>query len=132
EKEIAKVLTKRTDLEEKRSYKTMRKYRRVIAKKLELDVPRPKPKEYLDRFASKLELSKEVRSKAHKMCNKIPKKFKSRKASFLVAASVIYNSGKEVGDKAKIREIAEEIDVGVSSLSMTAKKIRELLPDSEE
>ncbi len=132
EKEIAKTLAQRTDLKQKESRKTMRRYRKPIAKKLDLEIPRPRPKEYLDRFTTKLELPKKVRREAHKICEKTPEKFKKRKASFLVAAAIVYNAGKKVGKKAGIREIANTLDVGVSSLSQTAQKIRNLQPETQE
>ncbi len=132
EKEVAEILRRRTDLEEKEAQQALRRNRKVLARELDIDVPRPRPKEYLDRFASRLDLPKKVQSRAHEMSSSIPKKFKSKKASFLVAASVLYNASQEFDGNVNIREIAEKLEVGVSSVSMTGKRIRELISDSEE
>ncbi len=126
EKEVAEALMKRKQIEEKEAYKALRRNRKVIIKKLDLDVPRPKPKEYLARFSSRLDLPPEVQTEAHKICTALPRKLKSRKASFLVAAAAIYNASRKVeGYDLKIREVAETLDVGVSSLSKAGKLLRE-------
>ena len=132
EKEVGKVLTERTDLERKESRRALRRNRKVLARKMDLDVPRPRPKEYLDRFASRMNLSEEARARAHEISSSIPEKFKSRKASFLVAASIIYNASREHEGGVNIREIAEELEVGVSSVSTTGKRVREFLSGSKE
>ncbi len=126
EKEIAEALMKRKQIKEKEAYKALRRNRKVIKKELNLEVPRPKPKEYLDRFSSRLNLPQKVQTKAHQICSSLPRKLKSRKASFLVAAAAIYNASRKFEDyKLKIREVAEVLDVGVSSLSKAGKLLRE-------
>jgi len=131
EQEIAEVLMERKQMGEKEAYKALRRTRKVLIKNLELDVPRPKPKEYLDRFSTRLDLPKDVRAKAHELCHSAPEKLKSRKASFLVAAGLIYNASRNVeGFKLKIREVTDTLDVGVSSLSKTGKLLRESQGDN--
>lgn len=133
EKEMAEVLMKRNQSEEKEAYKALRRNRKVIIKELDLDVPRPRPKEYLDRFSSRLNLPTKVRTKAHEICLSLPEKLKSRKASFLVAAAIIYNASRKFEDyDLKIREVAEVLDVGVSSLSKTGRLLREQKNDLPE
>ncbi|KXA94617.1 hypothetical protein AKJ65_03935 [candidate division MSBL1 archaeon SCGC-AAA259E19] len=124
EKEIAKTLSRYSSLEEKGALRALRRVRKILAKELDLEVPRPKPREYLDRFVSRLNLPDEIRSKAHEICASIPEKFKSKKASFLVAAGAIYNAARKFESRVKIREVADILDVGVSSLSKTGKQIR--------
>lgn len=131
EKEIAEALTTRAGLEEKKSVSAIRRNRKILAKELELEVPRPDPREYIDRFASRLDLPRKIRAEAHEICASIPEKFKSKKASFLVAAAVIYNASRKFEENLTIREVAKVLDVGVSSLSKTGKRIRELSGDSE-
>lgn len=126
EKEIAEALMQRKQIEEKEATQALRRNRKVIIKELDLEVPRPKPKEYLDRFSSRLDLSREVQTKAHQICSSLPRKLKSKKATFLVAAAAIYNASRKVEDyDLKIREVAEALDVGVSSLSKAGKLLRE-------
>lgn len=132
EKEIADALTRRIDLEEKEAFRALRRTRRVLSRELNLDVPRPKPKEYLDRFGSQLEVMEKVLAEAHEICNSIPEKFKERKASFLVAAGILYNASQKNGGNVKIREVARVLNVGVSSVSKTGKRVRELSPLLEE
>lgn len=124
EKEIAEVLEVRGDYGEKEAFRALRRTRKILARELDLEVPRPKPKEYLDRFATRLDAPKEVRTKAHEICAETPEDFKGRKASFLVAAAAIYNASRELEGDLKIREVAGGLDVGVSSVSKTGQKIR--------
>ncbi len=85
-------------------------------------MPRPEPKEYLNRFASQLDLSQETRAKAHEICAFTPEKFKARKASFLVAAALIYNASRELEKKVKIRDVAGVLDVEYQAFRRLAKK----------
>lgn len=125
EKEIAEVLEDRRDYEEKEAFRALRRTRKILARELGIEVPRPKPKEYLNRFTTRLDLPKSVRAKAHEICAATPEDFKGRKASFLVAAAAIYNASRELDEDLKIREVAKGLDVGVSSVSKTGQKIRE-------
>lgn len=126
EKEIAEVLMVRAELGEKESFRGLRRSRKVLAKELNLEVPRPNPKEYIDRFGTRLNLSRKMRAEAHEICASLPKKFKAKKASFLVSAAVIYNASRKLGGDVKIREVADTLDVGVSSVSKMGQRIREL------
>ncbi len=132
EKEITKVLSERTELTEEGALSSLRRTRKVLSRELDLEVPRPRPKEYLDRFSSDLEISGEILTEAHEICASLPEDFKNRKASFLVAASIIYNASRRLEGGIRIREIAEVLDVGVSSVSKTGQKIRDLMEKSEE
>ncbi|KXA91136.1 hypothetical protein AKJ63_01860 [candidate division MSBL1 archaeon SCGC-AAA259D18] len=125
EKEIAKALTRHSSLEEREAFRALRRIRKILAKELDLEVPRPMPEEYLDRFASRLNLPNKIKSKAHEICTSIPEEFKFKKASYLVAAGAIYNASRKFENRVKIREVANNLDVGVSSLSKTGKQIRE-------
>lgn len=126
EKEIVNHLKNRVEVTEKEALQSLRRIRKAIISELDLDVPRPRPKEYLDRFASQLDLTSETLGEAHKICNSLPNKFKSKKASYLLSAAIIYNASRFTDDNVKIREIANILDVGVSSLSKTGKKVREI------
>ncbi len=130
EKEVTKVMTIRTELERRGALKALRRIRKALEKELDLEVPRPKPKEYINRFISKLELSKKTKAESYRVCKSLPKKFKSRKASFLIASAVIYNTARKFDEDIKIREVADVLEVGVSSVSKTGKKIRNLLNET--
>lgn len=132
EKEIVDALTDRIEKGRKKALKGLRRTRKALIKELNLEVPRPDPKEYIDRFSSRLEVKGETIEEAYGICNSLPDKFKSRKASFLVTAAIIYNASRATGERVKIREVAEKLDVGVSSLSKTGKRIRELADDQKE
>lgn len=132
EKEVSKALMERTGMEEGQAIKSLRRTRKVLRRELDLEVPRPNPKEYLDRFASNLNLSGETISEAHEICASLPRDFKNKKASYLVAASIAYNASRSFDGGLKIREVAEVLDVGVSSLSKTGKRIRNLVENPEE
>lgn len=126
EKEVAEALALRAEMSVKESIQALRRTRKALATGLDLEVPRPKPREYLGRFVSRLDLSRKVRAKAHEICAAVPDKYKARKASFLVAAAAIYNATRKLEIGVKIREVAGALDVGVSSLSQTGARIREL------
>lgn len=132
EKEVTKSLTQRIGARKKEALKSLRKTRKVLIKELELEVPRPRPKEYIDRFSSQLGILQEVRAEAHEICASLPEKFKNRKASFLVAAAIIYSASQKFQGNVKIREISEVLNVGVSSVSKTGQRVRELSSKSEE
>lgn len=131
EKEVARVLSERTEYSEKEVICSLRRTRKVLSRELDLEVPRPRAKEYLDRFSSNLNLSGEVLTEAHEMCASLPEKFKNRKASFLVAASIIYNASRRLEGEVKIKEIADVLNVGISSVSKTGQKIRDLVKSPE-
>lgn len=128
EREIATAVRKRAGIEQKRALKSIRRNRKTIAKELNLKVPRTRAKEYIDRFSTQINIPDKVRAEAHRLCNSLPQKFKVTKASFLVAAATIYNASRRFNGKVNIREIADELGVGVSSLSKMGQKTRELLP----
>lgn len=126
EKEVARALGVRTGYGREESLKALRRTRKVIADELDLEVPRPRPMEYLGRFSSLLGLSERARALAHRICTSLPKKFKVRKASFLVAAAILYNSTRKLEESVKIREVADVLNVGVSSVSKMGQRVREL------
>lgn len=133
EKEIVKVLQHRLDGDRREVLKGLRRTRRALMEELGLEVPRPSPKEYIDRFSSRLGIRQETIGEAYRICNNLPDSFKNRKASFLVTAAIIYNASRKSDESSlRIRDVAEELDVGVSSLSKTGKKIRKLLSDHQE
>lgn len=129
EKEVIEIMTIRAEIDRKEALKALRRTRRALEKNLDLEVPRPRPREYINRFISKLDLSQETKAESYRICKSLPEKFKSRKASFLVASAVIYNSARKFDEDIKIREVADVLDVGVSSVSKTGKKIRNLLAE---
>lgn len=126
EDEVAGALMTRANLEEKEAFRGIRRTRKILANELGLEIPRPKPKEYIDRFSTELGLSESGQTEAHEICKSFPEKFKSRKASFLAAAAVVYNASRKLEEGVRIRELADTLNVGVSSVSETGKRIREL------
>ncbi|MCK4298719.1 MAG: hypothetical protein KAX80_04260, partial [Planctomycetes bacterium] len=85
-KEVARVLVARAGLKEGAAESLIRQLVRDLSKGLSLQVPLPDPKDYLARFSSKLELSRETVVRAHEICDSLPPGFRRRKAAFVLAA----------------------------------------------
>ncbi len=127
--EVARALAIRASLEERAALRSLRQLTKFLAGRLKLRVPRPSPEDYIDRFTSQLGLSKSIVAQAHSICNTMPKRLKRTKPARLLAAAVIYVAIREADVGTTIRELASSTGVGISGLSQTAKRVRELLAD---
>lgn len=124
EREVARALSLRSGLSEKNAIREIRVLMKTLPRALKLQVPHPEPEEYIDRFGTKLGLSKKVVARAHNLCSMLPNRIKHARATFLLSATIVYLAANELGVKLTTCEMAKALDVGASSLSKTAKLIR--------
>lgn len=111
--------------------RSIRHLTKLLRRRLKLQVARALPEEYIDRFASQLDLSTPTAARAHAICTLLPKRLKQTKPATLLAAAVLYLAGKEVGEAVTIRKLADALGVGVSSLCQTASRVRALAKANE-
>jgi transcription initiation factor TFIIIB Brf1 subunit/transcription initiation factor TFIIB len=111
-------------MQEKIALRGLRQLVKLFIEKMKLSMPRLRPDDLLDRFASKINLPRQTIARAQKICNMLPEKLKSAKPPTLLAATVLYVAAKETGIDMTMRKIAETLNVGVSSISQTAALIK--------
>ena len=124
ELEVARALATRTDVQETAALRSIRHLTKLLRRRLKLQVARALPEEYIDRFASQLDLSTQTTKRAHAICAILPKRLKQTKPATLLAAAVLYLAGKEAGEAVTIRRLADAFGVGVSSLCQTSGRVR--------
>jgi transcription initiation factor TFIIB len=124
EGEMVQALIKHTNMQEKIALRGLRQLVKLFIEKMKLSMPRLRPDDLLDRFASKINLPRQTIARAQKICNMLPEKLKSAKPPTLLAATVLYVAAKETGIDMTMRKIAETLNVGVSSISQTAALIK--------
>lgn len=124
EREVAHALSVRSGLDEKDAIREIRLLMKILPEGLKVQVPRPKPEEYIDRFGTQLGLSRQVIARAHELCNRLPDHLKRARATFLLSATILYLTANEAGVKLTTYETAKVLGVGASSLSKTAKLIK--------
>ena len=125
--EVARALATRTGTWEAAALRSIRHLTKLFKGRLKLHIARTLPEEYIDRFASQLDLSKPTTARAHAICTILPKSLKQAKPATLLAAAALYLAGKEAGEAITIRKLASAFGVGVSSLCQTAGSIRALI-----
>jgi transcription initiation factor TFIIIB Brf1 subunit/transcription initiation factor TFIIB len=124
--EVARALAARTDAQEAAALRSIRHLTKLLRGRLRLHIARTLPEEYVDRFASQLNLSRPTTARAHAICTLLPKRLKQAKPATLLAAAALYLASKEAGEAITIRKLADALGVGVSSLCQTAGSIRKL------
>lgn len=125
--EVSHALSTRTSTREAAALRSIRHLTKLFKGRLKLHIARTLPEEYIDRFASQLDLSKPTTARAHAICTILPKSLKQAKPATLLAAAALYLAGKEAGEAITIRKLASAFGVGVSSLCQTAGSIRALI-----
>jgi transcription initiation factor TFIIB len=130
--EVAQALASRAALGEHVALRSLRQLVKFLTKRLGLQVPRPLPEDYIDRFVSQLNLSRSIVARAHSVCNALPPHLKRTKSARLLAAAAIYTAARGVGVNIAMRELASSTSVGITGLSQTIKRIREILTDRGE
>lgn len=127
EGEVVRALSARAGLSERIALKNLRKFIKLLSKKLKLEVPRACPEHYLDRFATQLNLSSSTVARAHELCHAVPDRLKHLKPATLLAGAILYLAAEAAGEKVTMRKLANTIGIGISSLCKTASSIREFI-----
>ena len=126
EKELLYVLKTRAPSQERATPHNFRQLTRFFAEKMKLRTPRPTPEDYLGKFASQLELPKNTLTRAQGICNTLPERTKRAKPPTLLAATVLYIASEETCAGLTLRKLAVTFGISISSLSRTARLVREL------
>jgi transcription initiation factor TFIIB len=125
--EVARALATRTGIREAAALRSIRHLAKLFKRSLKLHIARTLPEEYIDRFASQLDLSRPTTARAHTICTLLPKGLRQAKPATLLAAAALYLAGKEVDEGITIRKLAVALGIGASSLCQTAGSIRALM-----
>ncbi len=125
EKEILRVLKVRAPSQERATPRNFRQLTRIFTEKMKLRMQRPTPDDYLGKFASQLELPQDTIVRAQAICSTLPERTKRAKPPTLLAA-VLYIASEETGADLTMRKLAAILGIGTSSLSQTARLVREL------
>ncbi|MDI6819549.1 MAG: TFIIB-type zinc ribbon-containing protein [Candidatus Hodarchaeaceae archaeon] len=129
EGEIVRALASRANLQDRVALRSMRHITKLLMRKLRLEVPRPLAEDYIDRFASKLDLPRSTVMRAHELCGMLPGNLKQTKPAPLLTAAILYVAAEATGERTTIRKLASTLGVGVSSLCHTIARVRELIAD---
>jgi transcription initiation factor TFIIIB Brf1 subunit/transcription initiation factor TFIIB len=126
ELEVARALAARTDAKESAAIRSVRNLTKLLKGKLKLHIPRTMPEEYVDRFASQLNMTKGATARAHKLCTILPERLRRTKPATLLAATALYIAANEAGEAITLRKLSSLLGVGISSLCQTAKSVRSI------
>jgi transcription initiation factor TFIIB len=126
ELEVARALAARTDAKVAAALRSIRNLTKLFKGRLGLHISRTMPEEYVDRFASQLNMSKGATARAHKLCTILPERLRRTKPATLLAATALYIAAKEAGEAITLRRLASLLGVGISSLCQTAKSVRSM------
>jgi len=129
--EVARALAIRTDTKEAAALRSVRNLTKLFKGRLKLHIVRTMPEEYVDRFASQLNMSKPATARAHTLCTILPERLKQAKPATLLAAAALYIAAKESDEDITLRKLAGALGVGISSLCQTANSIRPLIEARE-
>jgi len=100
--------------------KAVKRAYNAISRKLSLTLHLTRPRDYLERFASRLDLSRKVRSKALEYLDAVPElDVVSGKSPLGTVAAAIYMAAVEVGEHVTQRDISQI--AGVSEVTLRAR-----------
>jgi transcription initiation factor TFIIB len=125
--EVARALAARTDAREAAALRSIRNLTKLFKGQLKLRIARTMPEEYVDRFASQLNMSKTATARAHTLCTILPERLRQTKPATLLAAAALYIAAKDAGEDITLRRLARTLGVGISSLCQTANNLRPLI-----
>ncbi|MEM2878151.1 MAG: transcription initiation factor IIB family protein [Candidatus Hadarchaeales archaeon] len=115
--EIIEALNEKFGLSPAVKPRTVRKLASTISRELGLK-PRPiSPEDYLERFASQLNMEPGSISAARDFMSKIPEKFKKTRSPVLLAAISIYMASSSAGLGLTLSRISNVTGAGVSTIS---------------
>jgi len=126
EDEVVSVISSRYGVDRHIALRNIHRLVRLLRETLGGEERRITAEDYIGRFAPQLHLSSAAVEQAHEILGKLPRSFKGKPQLFL-AAVLIYLGAKQAGDNITLQTVAEEMKVGVSSLSQNASRLRALL-----
>ncbi len=129
ESEIYRAVSRRSTARKKVNLRGFRKMVKLFVRELKIKLPHVTPDDYIDRFASQLQLSRRAVEKAHDLHKSLPWRLVQSKSPIFLAALSLYIAAKSVGEKITLSRVARECGVGISSLSKNAVMVRQLLAE---
>ena len=103
---------------------------RAISRELKLTPRLSRPKDYLERFASRLDLSRKVCSKAREYLNVVPEVDPNGKSPLGTAAAVIYMAALDAGEPVTQKDVCRIIGVSEVTLRTRRMEIATLLNEA--
>ncbi len=100
-------------MEEKRARWTFRRTLKALCTGLEVKLPRSVASEYVDRYASLLNLPLEVAGRARQICSRT----RLTRSPHVLACAAIYRAAREMNYKLTLRELEQRVGVSISNLS---------------
>ncbi|MEM2890164.1 MAG: TFIIB-type zinc ribbon-containing protein [Candidatus Hadarchaeum sp.] len=125
--EISNAVADRFGLNRSAVLKGVHRYVKLFSKELGLRLPRVSAESFIDRFAPQLGLSREATVKSHEIIGILPKRFVQGKPPLFLAAIAIYCGANAVGEKITLKRLAMALGVGVSSLSNSTSRIKNII-----
>ena len=127
EVEISRALGTRFGLKERGLLQNLRKLTKLIARGLNLKLPRISADDFIDRFAPQLGLFRKTIEQAHEIHRSLPRSFTQAKPPLFLAAVALYIGAERAGEKVTLRKVADAMGVGVSSLSKNVARAKVLM-----
>jgi transcription initiation factor TFIIB len=125
--EISKAVAERFGMERRTILKNMRRFTKLLTRGLKLKLPSASADSYIDRFASRLGLSREAIARAHELVKVLPKGYVQGKPPLFLSAIVMYAAVEEMGGGVTLKEVSSLMGVSISSLSKNVSRVKELL-----
>jgi transcription initiation factor TFIIB len=127
EGEVVGAMAGRRGFEGDRDLKNLRRVSKLLKRRLRLEVPRISPHEYIDKFSIRFSISRRAVELAHDLYHRIPDEFTRSRSPIFLAAVFIYLGAREAGERLTLKQVAEGLGVGVSSLSQGTAWFKGLL-----
>lgn len=128
EEEVVRALSSRYGMNSSVVRRSIHRLVRLLREALEVEERRVTAEDYVGRFAPQLRLSSAAVEQARKIFRKLPRSFRTKPQLFL-AAVLIYVGAKRAGDDVTLQYVAKEMNVGISSLSQNAARLKVLLEE---
>lgn len=128
EKEVARVFSSRYGTSSGVARRSIHRLVRLLREVLEVEERRVTAEDYVGRFAPQLHLSDVAVEQAREILRRLPRSFRTKPQLFL-AAVLIYVGAKRAGDDITLQDVAKAMNVGISSLSQNAARLKALLAE---
>ena len=113
--------------------KAVKRAYNAVSRKLKLTLQLTRPKDYLERFGSNLQLSRKVRARALELLDTVPEMdLISGKSPLGTVAAAIYMAAAELGENVTQREISQIAGVSEVTLRARCKEIESELKSAKE
>lgn len=113
--------------------KSVKRAYNAVSRKLNITLQLTRPKDYLERFGSRLNLSRKVRARAAELLDNVPElDVVSGKSPLGTVAAAIYMASVEFGEQVTQRQISQVAGVSEVTLRARCKEIEAQIPKKEK